>query len=343
MAKNHGLGKGLGALLKESEIDAVSVAEATGTAKPSDATAVPAASGEALSGTDDAGASKGLAKKVSKSKLPAGIESDDDGQLWVNPSLLKPNPHQPRQEFDEEKLSELAESVREHGIIESIVVEDAGDGSFYIIAGERRTRAARIAGLEKVPVTLRKFSEQKKLEIALIENIQRADLNDIEEAQAYYKLMELGGLTQEQVAVRVGKNRATVANAVRLLKLPEDMQNALAKGSITAGHARAILSVKNKDDQRILFGKIIGSGMSVRQAEEAATAINDGAKAKKAAKDVLVPVQERDPDFASLEQQFRDVLGTKVVLKGSMERGTLNIDYFSRADLDRLYDIITKK
>lgn len=246
MAKNHGLGKGLGALLKESEIDAVSVAEATGAVKPAEDPAAPASEPASQAGAEEGSASKGLSKKASKIKLPAGIESDDDGQLWVNPSLLKPNPHQPRTEFDEEKLSELAESIREHGIIESIVVEDAGDGSFYIIAGERRTRAARIAGLEKVPVTLRKFSEQKKLEIALIENIQRDDLNDIEEAQAYYKLMELGGLTQEQVAVRVGKNRATVANAIRLLKLPEDMQNALAKGAITAGHARAILSVKRR-------------------------------------------------------------------------------------------------
>jgi len=334
VAKNHGLGKGLAALLKESEISEETISAETSPAQTESAPA---------SAASEESASKAPSKKAAKSKLPAGMESDDDGQLWVNPSLLKPNPHQPRTEFDEEKLAELAESIREHGIIESIVVEDAGDGSFYIIAGERRTRAARIAGLDKVPVTLRKFSEQKKLEIALIENIQRDDLNDIEEAQAYYKLMELGGLTQEQVASRVGKNRATVANAIRLLKLPEDMQSALAKGSITAGHARALLSVKNKDDQRILFGKIIGSGMSVRQAEEAASAINEGAKAKKAGKDQPKIEVERDPDFANLEQQFRDVLGTKVVLKGSMERGTLNIDYFSRDDLDRLYNIITQK
>ncbi|MCR5723528.1 MAG: ParB/RepB/Spo0J family partition protein, partial [Treponema sp.] len=124
-------------------------------------------------------------------QLPAGITADESGQLWADPALLKPNPHQPRQEFDQEKLNELADSIREHGVIESIIIEDAGDGSFYIIAGERRTRASRLAGLTKVPVQLRHFSEQKKLEIALIENIQRADLNAIEEAQAYYKLMEL--------------------------------------------------------------------------------------------------------------------------------------------------------
>ena len=287
-----------------------------------------------------------------QTQFPAGITADENGQLWADVALLHPNPHQPRQEFDEEKLRELADSIREHGVIEAIIVEDAGDGSFYIIAGERRTRAARMAGLERVPVQLRRYSEQKKLEIALIENIQRADLNAIEEAQAYYKLMELGGLNQEQVAARVGKNRSTVANAVRLLKLPEDMQAALVQGKLTAGHARALLAVTDSADQRVLFGKILGSGMSVRQAEAAATDMNAGGSADRtrnaagtdgsAAQKNAPAADTRDPDFAALEGQFRDALGTKVVIKGSMERGTLVIDYFSRADLDRLYNIFIK-
>lgn len=283
------------------------------------------------------------APAVAPQHLPAGITADEQGQLWASPSLLKPNPHQPRQEFDQEKLNELADSIREHGVIESIIVEDAGDGTFYIIAGERRTRAARLAGLDKVPVQLRHFSEQKKLEIALIENIQRADLNAIEEAQAYYKLMELGGLNQEQVAERVGKNRSTVANAIRLLKLPEDMQNAIVQGKLSAGHARALLAVGDATDQRVLFGRIMGDGLSVRQAEAAVAEFAESAKAKKAAKagakDSPVP-ESRDPDFVALEGQFRDALGTKVVLKGNMERGTLQIEYFSRADLDRLYQLM---
>ncbi|MDE6735908.1 MAG: ParB/RepB/Spo0J family partition protein, partial [Treponemataceae bacterium] len=169
--------------------------------------------------------------------------------------------------------------------------------------------------------------------------IQRSDLNAIEEAKAYYKLMELSGLSQDQVAAKVGKNRSTVANAIRLLKLPEDMQGALVQGKISAGHARAILSVADATDQQILFGKIMGQGMSVRQAEEAAAALNGDSKPKKdppAAKP-----DRRDPDFANLEQQFIDVLGTKVVLKGSPERGSISIDYFSRADLNRLYEIFT--
>ena len=254
-------------------------------------------------------------------------------------ALLKPNPQQPRTVFNQDELDELAASIKENGIIQPVTIEDAGDGFFYIIAGERRTRAAKIAGVEKIPVQLVSYSDEKKLEIALIENIQRSDLNAIEEAKAYYKLMELSGLSQDQVAAKVGKNRSTVANAIRLLKLPEDMQGALVQGKLSAGHARAILSVADATDQQILFGKIMGQGMSVRQAEEAAAALNGGSKPKKdppAAKP-----DRRDPDFANLEQQFIDVLGTKVVLKGSPERGSISIDYFSRTDLNRLYEIFT--
>ena len=133
-----------------------------------------------------------------KTNLPAGIEQDEFGKLWINPELLRPNPYQPRQEFDPEQLKELSDSIKENGVIQPVTIEDAKDGTFYIIAGERRTRASRLAGLEKIPVQLSAFSDQKKLEVALIENIQRADLNPVEEARAYYKLMELGGLKQEE-------------------------------------------------------------------------------------------------------------------------------------------------
>jgi ParB family chromosome partitioning protein len=272
-------------------------------------------------------------------KLPEGINVDENGQLWLNVDLLKPNPHQPRKEFEEESLHELADSIREHGILQAITVEDAGDGSFYIIAGERRTRAARIANLSEVPVQLRKYSDQKKLEIALIENIQREDLNPIEEAEAYYELMELSGLSQEQVAARVGKNRSTVANAVRLLKLPDDMRTSLVQGHITAGHARALLSVKEQADMRILFAKIIGNRMSVREAEEMARTLNEGAgngvKKPKEPKDA-----QKDPNLVELEQKFIEKLGTKVQIKGNMERGSVEIQFFTKDDLNRIYYLI---
>ncbi len=305
MAKTFGLGKGLGALMMEEGVDDTSE------------------------------------EKKSSRKLPAGVEADENGQLWIKASLLKPNPHQPRQDFDEDSLAELAESIRTHGILQAITVEDSLDGYFYIIAGERRTKAAILAGLEKVPVQLRHFDDDKKLEIALIENIQRSDLNAIEEALAYRKLMQLSGITQEEVAQRVGKKRTTITNALRLLDLPEDIQSGVVSGQISAGHARAILSVEDNMDRHILFGKIVGGNMTVREAENAAQEMKNGGKAsRKSTKPVAVTLRAQDPDIASIEEKFREALGTKVVLKGDLNGGTLQIEYYSAQDLDRLYSLI---
>lgn len=304
MAKTGGLGRGLDALLDDS--------------------------GDEQYARDNNG---------SQTKSAAGTE------LFVNPSLLKPNPHQPRKEFDEDALKELADSIREHGIIQPIIVEEAGDGSYFIIAGERRTRAARLAGLAQVPVIIKKFSDERKLEVALIENIQRENLNPVEEAQAYHKLMTIGNLSQEETAARVGKNRSTVANALRLLKLPEDISSSLASGQITAGHARAILSVLNPSDQRILFGRIVGNGLSVREAERMAGELNSGSRAgapekKQKAKPDADPA--RSVEIRDLEQKFIDVFGTKVAIKGNLEKGSVEISYFSRDDLDRIYEILNR-
>ena len=281
------------------------------------------------------------AESVIERKLPEGIEADADGQLWVSPSRLKPNPHQPRHEFDKEALSELADSIRENGILQAVTVEDAGSGEFYIIAGERRTKAAILAVLEKIPVQLRKFSDEKKLEIALIENIQRADLNPIEEALAFKNLMQMTGATQDEIARRVGKKRSTVANALRLLELPDDIQGALSSGKISAGHARAILSVEGDTDRHVLFGKIMGGSLTVREAEAAAGELKAKPSAPKKAPSMNIEPQ--DPEIAALEAKFREALGTKVVLKGSLSGGTLQIDYFSADDLDRLYNLIVPK
>lgn len=275
-----------------------------------------------------------------KTNLPAGIEQDEFGKLWINLELLRPNPYQPRQEFDPEQLKELSDSIKENGVIQPVTIEDAKDGTFYIIAGERRTRASRLAGLEKIPVQLSAFSDQKKLEVALIENIQRADLNPVEEARAYYKLMELGGLKQEEVAQKVGKNRATVANAIRLLKLPEDIQNALVGGQITAGHARALLMVKDKMNMHILFGKIVGQGLSVHQTEVMASEINN--PQPKIKKNDGAKSLTRDPDLIDVETQLIQKLGTKVQIKGSYEKGSIEISYFSKDDFNRLFDFINR-
>ena len=322
MAKKSALGRGLGALIDESAgLSASSISEI------SNPPAVPVADSPAAVAPATA--------------LPEGITQEEDGSLSLEVGRLVPNPHQPRKEFREEALQELADSIREHGVIQPVTVEDAGDGTFYIIAGERRTRAAKLAGLARIPVQLKKYSDQRKLEVALIENIQRSDLNPIEEALAYQKLMEMSRLSQEELARRVGKNRSTVANALRLLKLPEDMQSALESGAITSGHARALLSVNDSADQRILFGRITGSGLSVREAEQQAGELNAGGRVKPAEKKVPKEAN-RDPDLAALEQQYIEIFGTKVSIKGNLEKGSIVIEYFSKDDLDRLHSIIAE-
>ena len=301
MAKISGLGRGLNALLDESE-------------------------------------------QETRDNAPEAVRAGSE--LFVDPSLLKPNPHQPRREFDEEALKELADSIREHGIIQPIIAEEAGDGTYFIIAGERRTRAARLAGLLTVPVILKKFSEERKLEVALIENIQRENLNPIEEAEAYHQLMTMGNLSQEETAARVGKNRSTVANALRLLKLPEDIRSSLSTGQISPGHARAILSIMNPADQRILFGRIVGNGLSVREAERMAAELNGGSRAGKegaasAGKKKSDDESVRSIEVRTIEQRFIDALGTKVSLyRNRKGRGRLVIHFYSEEELQAIHDLI---
>ena len=280
--------------------------------------------------------------------LLSGTEADEtrpagSGELRLPLDKLKANPNQPRRFFDEDALQELAASIREHGVIQPVVVEEDGSGSFLIVAGERRCRAARIAGLREIPAVVRNYSDERRLEVALIENVQRMDLNPIEEASAYRKLMEITGLSQEEVAARVGKNRSTVANALRLLKLPEDVQGSLAAGQLTPGHARSILSVVNPADQRVLFGRIVGDGISVREAEKMAMDLNGGIRAAAAAGDHDKPAKDRPPELLEIEQRFIDALGTKVAISGGLKRGSIKIDYYSMDDLDRLFAILAGK
>lgn len=294
------------------------------------------------------GLGKGIGALMSEAEKEVGSENaattaangTTSGEMEIDVDKLLPNPHQPRTEFDKDALQELADSIKEHGVIQPVLVEKADGDNYYIIAGERRTRAAKLAGLTKIPVRVQSFSEEKKLEVALIENIQREDLNALEEALAYRKLMDMCGITQDEVARRVGKNRTTVTNALRLLKLPENMQTSLANDEITAGHARALLSVTNPADQRILFARILGQDLSVRETERQAAELNGGGKA--AVKVKPKKTEKKDPDISSLEEQFIEALGTKVQLKGSLEKGSLQIDYFSRDDLDRIFSLIVK-
>jgi len=252
-------------------------------------------------------------------------------------SAVEPNPDQPRKAFDQEALEELAASIKEQGVLQPLLVESWASG-YRIVAGERRWRAAQLAGLDEVPVLVRSFTEESRMEIALIENIQRADLKPMEEARAYRNLMEAFNLTQDDVAKKVGKQRSTVANALRLLKLPDIMQGAIDLGTLTPGHARAILSVTLPESQKTLFQAIVTEGLSVREAEERAQRLNAGSAP--VAKAVTAAPVRRMPEIAELEQRFIERLGTKVIIKGDAKKGKIEISYHSADDLDRLYEVL---
>jgi ParB family chromosome partitioning protein len=270
----------------------------------------------------------------------SALKNDSVVQLAID--KLVPNPGQPRKNFDETELQELADSIKEHGIIVPIIAADTGDGSYIIIAGERRTRAAKLAGLGEVPAIIRNYTDQKQMEISLIENIQRSDLNPIEEATAYKNLMDFSRLSHEELAARVGKNRSTVTNALRLLKLSADVQKSLEDGALSAGHARALLSVTDPKTREKLFMEIIAKGLSVREAEKKAVTLNtaveaDGGGANGEAKE---KASKRLPEIIEMEDKFIEKLGTKVIINGGLEKGRIQIEYYSMEDLDRLYGLL---
>lgn len=268
-------------------------------------------------------------------------KSHHDEVVFIPIDRIVPNPDQPRKEFRVETLKELSESIREKGIIQPIIAEKVTDSTYRIVAGERRFRAATLAELSSIPVIIRSFSKEEKLEIALIENVQRDDLSPIEEAEAYQHLMNATGLNQESVAKKVGKKRSTIANSLRLLKMPEEMRQSLSDGTITPGHARAILSLTNPSDQTLLYHRVIEKNLSVREAEKQAGFLNQGRRnsGKKGPK--KLSKNTASPEIAAIEQKLMENLGTKVVVKGSNKRGKVEIEYYSMEDLERLYDILS--
>jgi ParB family chromosome partitioning protein len=249
---------------------------------------------------------------------------------------IRPNPNQPRKFFDKDALNELSASIKEHGVIQPVIVEEV-DGGYIIIAGERRCRAADIAGLKEIPAIIRNYSEEKRVEVALIENVQRADLNPIEEAVAYKSLMNITGKNQDEIAAKVGKNRSTVANALRLLRLPPMIQRSLEKGEITSGHARALLAIPDVTTQERVFNEIILRGLSVREVEKIAARTE---KPAKSASSVRQPPKQRDPHLVALEEEMIEKLGAKVSVEGDFGKGVIRIEYYSMEDLDRLYELI---
>lgn len=268
-----------------------------------------------------------------ESLIPAGTDTAAEKGaviLQLDVDRLGPNPYQPRLNFDPEKLKELANSIREKGILQPILVKTVEDG-YQIIAGERRWKAARLAGLVKVPaILIDQLSDNEQLQIALIENLQREDLNPIDEAVAYRKLSERFGLTQEIVAQRVGKDRSSVANALRLLGLPEEIKEKVSAGSLSAGHARTLLALDGPHQQIRLARRIINEGLSVRRTEE----LVYGPKKR-------VPRSgTRSAEIESLENRLRQYLGTAVRISERRGKGKITIEYYSHEDLNRVLDLL---
>jgi ParB family chromosome partitioning protein len=287
---------------------------------------------------------------MSKKALGKGINAlfkdidekiNQQSVVQIPVDLLKPNPYQPRRKFTEANLRELADSIRLKGIIQPIIAEQEKKDSYIIISGERRVRAAKIAGLSTIPAILGNFSVIEKLENALIENIQRENLTPLEEAEGFKRLIEIFNLKQEDIAKKIGKNRSTIANTIRLLQLPENMKSDLHSGIITAGHARAILSLVNPADKELLYKAICKNNLSVRQAEYQAGELNRGNKTiKKQDKKSLK--KQKNAEIRNMENKFIEVFGTKVELKGTLQKGRIEIHYYSKEDLERIYSIISK-
>ncbi len=244
---------------------------------------------------------------------------------------IDPNPHQPRQTFDYQALEELIASIKIHGILQPLIVTKAASGRFELVAGERRFRAAKTLGLKTVPAVVRSVSRQSKLELALIENIQRKDLNPIEEAEAFRVLVDEFGLTQEEVAKRVGKNRATVANTLRLLNLPLEIQKSLRDGRITMGHAKVILSAVEPSQQLALWRTIVKENLTVRKSEDSSRSIPGKRPARPTG----------DPEIRALEDELRDALKTRVKITRNGDRGTITIDFYSDDELHSLIRTIS--
>ncbi|MGI5947976.1 MAG: ParB/RepB/Spo0J family partition protein [Lachnospiraceae bacterium] len=257
-------------------------------------------------------------------------------EVYLKISMIEPNQEQPRKEFNQEQLEELAESIRNYGVLQPIMVQKKGD-LYEIIAGERRWRAAKMAGLKEVPVIIRDFDRQKKMEISLIENVQRSDLNPIEEAMAYRQLIEEFGLKQEEIAERVSKNRATIANSLRLLKLDPRIQELLVQGAISNGHARALLAIEDLEQQYAAAELIVKNGLSVREVEKLVKSLLKPAKEKEPKK------EERDLSFIfqDLEERMKSIMGTKVMIhRKDKSKGRIEIEYYSEAELERIVELI---
>ena len=273
------------------------------------------------------------------SLIPKNLETESTGYRMVNTDLLKPNPSQPRKQFEQDALGELAESIKENGIIQPLIVRKE-NGGFEIVAGERRWRAAKMAGLDKLPVVIRTATDQDVAELTLIENIQREDLNPIEEAEAYEKLAQRFGLTHDEIARKTGKNRSVITNQLRLLKLSGKAKEALVSGAITAGHARALLGASSFEEMDSLLGEVLKKSLTVRETE---------ALVKKRSGDAVPPAEpvpgepEEDIFTKGLTEELAGKFSTKVRISHNKKRGKIEIEYYSPEELERIVGMLLER
>lgn len=309
MAKRTGLGKGLGAIFGDEVMEsAAEEQEARHQAKE---------------------------KKVQESEKNEA-DSEAGKELMVKVTAIEPNRDQPRKDFNEEAMGELAESMKQYGVLQPLLVQKKGD-YYEIIAGERRWRAAKLAGLKEVPVVIREYTKQQSMEIALIENVQREDLNPIEEAKAYQRLIQEFELKQEEIAARVGKNRVTITNSMRLLKLDDRVQDMLIQNMITGGHARALLAVEDGQVQFNLAQRIAAENLSVREIEKIVKSLSK----KKEPKEKKTEDESLALIFRDLEERMKSAMGTKVSInRKDKNKGRVEIEYYSESELERIVELI---
>ncbi|MDZ7611532.1 MAG: ParB/RepB/Spo0J family partition protein [Candidatus Moranbacteria bacterium] len=325
MPREGGLGRGLSSLIPQRSSADENESNYTGFEKEKN-----------NSGKQNAPAEKTSAKKA-KNKAPekndTNTETENNGILQIPVNNIKPNPFQPRTDFNSEKLQELSSSIQKHGILQPLVVTETEDGAYELVAGERRLEAAKSAGFEKVPAVVKKLDNKGKMELALIENLQRHNLNPIEEAKAYEKLKSEFDYTQADIAGQVGKSRSVIANALRLLDLPREIRDALVQEKISEGHARTLAGIENPEKQKSVFQQIVAKSLTVRDTERLAGEVEVSSYKRR--------VNQADPDTKRKEEELEEVLGTKVKIKNKRKGGQFIIEYYSKEEFSDLFNKLT--
>ncbi len=277
-----------------------------------------------------------LIPEINEEKIPA-----EKGVVEIALNLVKPNPHQPRKNFNEEKLKELSDTIKEYGVLQPVILQKK-EGYYYLVTGERRYRAALMAGLDKIPAILKEYSSRQSVEIALVENLQRENLNPIEEAISYKKLLEEFEYLQDDLAQKLGRSRSTIANTVRLLALEDEVQSYLADGSITAGQARPLLALSNGEEQKRIALKVIEEKLSARQVEKLVKGQINRQEKEALQGETSAEKQESQQQIKEYEEKMRDIYGTKVKIKAGRRKGKVEISFYGEEDLERLLTLLLK-